>query len=206
MKLKAFALALMLLAPAQAAEPIQAVEIYSQQELLSLLRSNTHLQRVRNDECQLVDDIEARASVLKVPAYQMLWADMLLYGVCTPRNVELGWRYLHKAADQGLADAIEQIGRYHMQGKFVVTDEPYGLRMLHIAASLGHQRALLAIAEYYGQGYGSAWDYSDVYQWLHEAVFAHEPDRQQAEQLKVKLAQQLPPSVRERTRRSVLIR
>ncbi|WP_298442079.1 flagellar protein MotX [uncultured Ferrimonas sp.] len=206
MKLKFLAVAMMLLAPAQAAEPLKAVDIYSQDALLTMLRNNTHLDRVQRDDCQLLQDIEARASVLKVPAYQMLWADMQLYGVCTPKDVEQGWRYLQLAAGQGLADAIEQIGRYHMQGKFVVTDQAYGLRMLHMAASLGHQGALLAVADYYGQGFGSAWDYSDVYQWLHEAVFANEPDRVKAERLKYKLAQQLPPSVREKTRRSVLMR
>ncbi|WP_028115773.1 tetratricopeptide repeat protein [Ferrimonas senticii] len=195
-----------LLAPVTQAAPIQAVDIYPQDLLLQMLRDNTHLKRVRADDCQLLQDIEARAAVLKVPAYQMLWADMLLYGVCTNKDVEQGWLYLNRAAEQGLADAIEQIGRYHLQGKFVVTDEAYGLRMLHTAASLGHQRALLAVADYYGQGRGSALDYPAVYQWLHQAKFANDAERARAERLKNQLALQLPPSLREQTRRSVLMR
>ncbi|QIZ78656.1 tetratricopeptide repeat protein [Ferrimonas lipolytica] len=206
MNLKLLVAALLLSTSTQAAESLKAVDIYSQESLLTMLRNNTHLQQVRRDECQLLQDIEARASVLKVPAYQMLWADMQLYGVCTPKNVEQGWEFLQMAAGQGLSDAIEQIGRYHMEGRFVVTDQAYGLRMLHIAASMGHQRALLSVADYYGQGYGSAWDYSDVYQWLHHAVFSDEPQRRQAQALMSKLAQQLPPSVRKQTRRSVLRR
>ncbi len=190
----------MLLGIANAMASMKAVELYTQEELLEMFPTNAHLKRVQQDDCQLLQDIEARASVLKIPAYQMLWADMQLFGICTKVNVPRGWDFLHQAADQGLPDAIEQIGRYHMQGRFVIADEAYGLRMLHLAASLGHQRALLAVAEYYSQGIGSAWDYPDVYQWLHQAKFARASERNKAEQLKLKLAQQLPPSVRERTR------
>ncbi|WP_345332082.1 flagellar protein MotX [Ferrimonas pelagia] len=186
------------------AQEIRAVELYSQEALLQMLRSNQHLARVREDDCQLVQDIEARASVLKVPAYQMLWADMLLYGVCTDKQVELGFEYLRIAAEQGLPDALEQLGRYYIQGRFVVVDEPYGLHLLHLAASMGHQRALLALAGHYVAGKGSPRDYPQVYQWLHEAEFQQDSDRQQAQQFKQQLAMHLPPSVREQTRRSVL--
>ena len=42
----------------------EAVDIYSDQQLISLIRSNQYLQRVKADDCQLVQDIEARAEVL----------------------------------------------------------------------------------------------------------------------------------------------
>ncbi|WP_067663919.1 tetratricopeptide repeat protein [Ferrimonas marina] len=190
--------------PLQAAEPLEAVELYTQDQLLTMLRSNSHLAQVRRDDCQLVEDIEARAKVLKVPAYQMLWADMLLYGVCVERDVDLGFDFLYQSARQGLPDALEQLGRYHIEGRFVVVDEPHGLRLLYQAASLGHERALLSLAAHYAQGKGSPRDYPQVYLWLHETVYDRAEQRQQAQEYKDQLAQRLPPSVREHTRRTAL--
>ncbi|MBY5992303.1 tetratricopeptide repeat protein [Ferrimonas balearica] len=196
--------AVMLLAPSALAQDIRAVELYSQDDLLAMIRANTHLIRVKRDECQLVQDIQARADVLKQPAYQMLWADMHLYGVCVRKSTELGFQYLNEAAEQGLPDALEQLGRYYLEGRFVVSDEARGLRLTQVAASLGHHRALLTLAEHYAQGQGSPLDYPEVYRWLHQAVFETEAERRQAQRLKEQLALQLPPSVREQAHRAAL--
>ena len=58
-------------------DEIRAVQLYSQDALIKMINENTHLDQVVADRCQLVQDIEARAEVLKVPAYQFLWGDML---------------------------------------------------------------------------------------------------------------------------------
>ena len=63
-------------------EELRAVQLYSQDALIDMINANTHLDKVVADRCQLVQDIEARANVLKVPAYQFLWGDMLAWGVC----------------------------------------------------------------------------------------------------------------------------
>ena len=39
------------------------------------------------DECQLVQDIEARAVKVAMPSYQFLWGDMLAYGVCVKKDI-----------------------------------------------------------------------------------------------------------------------
>ena len=49
-----------ILASANAAE-LKAVQIYSDNQLLELIKENKHLSQVVLDECQLVQDIEARA-------------------------------------------------------------------------------------------------------------------------------------------------
>ena len=72
-----------------AAEELKAVQLYSQDELLRLIHRNEHLSRVVLDDCQLVQDIEARAQTLKIPAYQFLWGDMLAWGVCVDAEPEL---------------------------------------------------------------------------------------------------------------------
>lgn len=70
--------------PAKTQE-VAVVQLYTQDELLDLIKQNTHLQRVQKDECQLVSDIQARADVMKVPAYQFLYGDMLAFGVCVKK-------------------------------------------------------------------------------------------------------------------------
>ncbi|MBU2279446.1 MAG: flagellar protein MotX, partial [Gammaproteobacteria bacterium] len=50
-------------------QDLQVVQLYTQDELLALIRQNAHLQRVKADDCQLVKDIEARADIMKLPSY-----------------------------------------------------------------------------------------------------------------------------------------
>ncbi|MGL5555836.1 MAG: sel1 repeat family protein, partial [Aeromonas veronii] len=69
-----------------AAGELQAVPLYRQDELLNWIEQGHHLTQVKQDRCQLTQDIEARASVMKIPAYQFLWGDMLAWGVCTKSN------------------------------------------------------------------------------------------------------------------------
>ena len=47
---------------------LQAVPLYRQDELLNWIEQGRHLTRVKQDRCQLTQDIEARASVMKLPA------------------------------------------------------------------------------------------------------------------------------------------
>ena len=72
------------------AAELTAVQIYSDNVLLDLIKENKHLSQVVIDDCQLVQDIEARAVKSKMPSYQFLWGDMLAYGACVKKNVPLG--------------------------------------------------------------------------------------------------------------------
>ena len=105
-----------------AAQELEAVQLYSQDELLGLIKTNSHLRRVKADDCQLVNDIEARADIMHLPAYQFLYGDMLAYAVCVPRNVERGWDLMMQAAEQCLPEGLEQVGRYYHIGRFVQPD------------------------------------------------------------------------------------
>jgi len=53
-----------------------AVPLYTESELIALINKNVHLQRVKADDCQLVQDIEARANKMALPSYQFLYGDM----------------------------------------------------------------------------------------------------------------------------------
>jgi hypothetical protein len=151
-------------------QQLEAVQIYSQDELIKLINDNKHLERVVADRCQLVQDIEARAEVLMVPAYQFLWGDMLAWGVCVDAEPERGIYYMREAASQGLAAALEQLGRYHASGKLVQEDKKRAVIYLREASALGNLRAQLQLAELFIDGYGSPYDFEDLYHWLYNAI------------------------------------
>jgi TPR repeat protein len=154
----------------RAAEPIKAVELYTQDQLLTLIGKNEHLTQVVLDRCQSVQDIEARAQTLKIPAFQFLWGDMLAWGVCVDAEPVRGIRFMNDAADQGLAPALEQLGRYYSQGKLVQQDKPRAVVYLREAAALGNLKAQIQLAELFIEGFGSPYDYEDAYHWLYNAI------------------------------------
>lgn len=158
--------------PVQAAEPIQAVQLYSQDELIRMINRNEHLDRVVLDRCQLVQDIEARAETLNIPAYQFLWGDMLAWGVCVDAEPERGISFMHEAAEQGLPAAHEQLGRYFANGTLVQEDKKRAVVYLREASAMGNLKAQIQLAELFIDGFGSPYDYQDAYHWLYNAITA----------------------------------
>lgn len=151
-------------------QELEAVQVYSQDELIRLINSNQHLARVKADRCQIVEDIEARADIMEVPAYQFLWGDMLAWGVCVDKNPLQGIYYMREAANQGLVAALEQLGRYHLEGTFLQQDNKRAVMYLREAAALGNLPAQLQLAELFIDGYGSPYDFEDLYHWLYNAI------------------------------------
>lgn len=171
---------------------LQAVPLYRQDELLNWIEQGRHLQQVKQDRCQLTQDIEVRAEVMKVPAYQFLWGDMLAWGVCIKPNAELGVKFMWDAANQGLAPALEQLGRYYWKGTLVQKDLLKAETLMREAASLGFQRAQVEWVEMLLQGLGSPLDYEEAYHWLHSAVIGDKAQHQKATSLLNRLGNRMP--------------
>jgi len=178
-----------------AAQEMQAVELYSQDELLKLIRNNQHLARVKADDCQLVRDIEARAEIMKLPSYQFLFGDMLAYGVCVPRDVERGWDMMMQAAEQGLPEGLEQVGRYYHIGRFVQKDVSRAIIFLREASTVGNLNAKIRLAEILIAGQGSPTDFEQSYRWLHHAITADPVIHAKLNTLKQQLAKKMPARV-----------
>ncbi len=155
-----------------AADEIKAVQLYSQDELLRLINKNEHLTQVVLDNCQLVQDIRARAETLKIPSYQFLWGDMLAWGVCVESDPERGVHFMNLSAEQGLAEGLEQLGRYYASGKLVQQDKERAVVLLREASVLGNLKAQIQLAELFIDGYGSPYDFEDAYHWLYNAITA----------------------------------
>lgn len=182
-------------------DDLQVVQLYSQDELLALIRQNLHLKRVKDDDCQLVKDIEARADIMKLPSYQFLYGDMLAYGVCVPVNVERGWDLMEAAAKQALPEALEQLGRYYQQGKFVQKDLSKAQDYLQEAGAMGNLNAQIRLAELLLSGTGSPVDYETVYRWLHHSVTADKNMHQRIQTALQKLAGRMPEPVLQRAKK-----
>ncbi len=174
---------------------LQAVPLYRQDELLNWIEQGRHLKQVKQDRCQLTQDIEARASVMRIPAYQFLWGDMLAWGVCTKSNAELGVQYMWEAANQGLAPALEQLGRYYWKGTLVQKDLVRAETLMREAASQGFLRARIEWVEMLLQGMGSPLDYEDAYRWLHGSVIGDKALHQKAASLLKQLGNRMPANV-----------
>jgi len=181
--------------PAANGQTLQAVQIYTDNQLLDLIKENKHLSQVVLDQCQLVQDIEARASKSKMPSYQFLWGDMLAYGVCVKTDLSLGLYYMEQAADQGLSEAIEQLGRYHHIGKFMQPDISKAIIYLKEAASLKNLKAQIRLAQMYNQGHGSPLDYPELYSQLHRSVTNDKKKHKQISNLLSKLAEKMPERI-----------
>ncbi|MGJ8691109.1 MAG: tetratricopeptide repeat protein [Thalassotalea sp.] len=183
------------------AERLQAVQIYSDNVLLELIKENKHLSQVVIDECQLVQDIEARALKMKMPSYLFLWGDMLAYGVCIKKDVSLGLHYMRAAADQGLPEALEQLGRYYHIGKFMQVDIDKAVIYLKEAAILKSLKAQLRLADIYNQGQGSPLDFPELYSLLHQAVTDDKKTHQQIAMSLARLADKMPEHVIEKAKK-----
>lgn len=178
------------------------IEVYSQEELLTLINQNQHLHRIADiDECQLVKDIEARAKSVKLPAYQYVWGDMLISGTCTKKNIELGFEYLSKALDQGMPQAMRKVASFYLSGRYVQRDPEYAAQLIHTAAGLGDIDAQIAWVELLVKGEGSPVDYEEAYSWLHHAVIADDKSFLHAKRLLAQLADRMPENIVKRAKR-----
>jgi len=177
-------------------DELPVIEIYTQEELIALINDDKHLHRVADiDECQLVKDIELRARVVMIPAYQYLWGDMLLTGTCTKKDAELGIEYLWKAAQQGLPAALEHLARYYAKGHYVQRDTQQAAIFMHEAAAQGYLKAQIGWVDMLVRGLGSPLDYEEAYSWLHHSVIVDDKQHKQAASLLARLSQRMPPNI-----------
>ena len=200
LRLSLIPLSLFIATNSLATESPAAVPLYTESGLIALINKNTHLARVKADDCQLVQDIEARANKMALPSYQFLYGDMLAYNVCVDRNVELGVYYMRKAAEQGLAAALEQLGRYYDTGRLVQQDKAMAITYLREASSQGNLKAQLRLVKLFNDGYGSPRDFEDAYRWLFNSMVADKATHRKIERALTKLAQKMPDSVVARAR------
>ncbi|WP_407081945.1 flagellar protein MotX [Photobacterium leiognathi] len=172
-----------------------AVPVYTDDELIKLFATNQHLQKVKADDCQLVQDIKARAERVESPSYQFLYGDMLAWGVCVPKDIEQGLYYMREAAQQGSPVALEQLGRYYSRGILLQQDRERAIPYLREAAALGNIKARLQLAELLVSDHGSPLDYEDAYRWLYQTTTDNQSLYRQLKNLRHRLEQRMPENI-----------
>ena len=178
-----------------------AVPIYTEDQLSVWFTTNQHLRQVKADDCQLVQDIQARAQQTESPTYQFLYGDMLAWGVCVPKDVEQGVYYMRAAAQQGVPVALEQLGRYYAQGVILQQDKQRAIPYLREAAALGNIRARIQLAQLLIADNGSPLDFEDAYRWLYQTVTTDKYQHQQLRRLRYQLEQRMPANIIARAKR-----
>ncbi|GLT19639.1 sodium-type flagellar protein MotX [Vibrio zhanjiangensis] len=171
------------------------IPIYTEAELIKLINENKHLEQVKADNCQIVEDIVARATRISLPSYEFLYGDMLAWGVCVEQDVELGLYYIENAAHQGLPAALEQLGRYYSRGTLVQQDKERAIPYLREAAAMGNLKARIHLAELLLRDYGSPLDYEDAYRWLYTSVTADQRIHKRIAILRQGLEQRMPQNI-----------
>ena len=173
----------------------EPIPIYTEAELIKLINENKHLEQVKADSCQLVEDIVARATRISLPSYEFLYGDMLAWGVCVEQDVELGLYYMENAAHQGLPAALEQLGRYYSRGTLVQQDKERAIPYLREAAAMGNLNARIHLAELLLRDYGSPLDYEDAYRWLYNSVTADQRTHKRISILRQGLERRMPQNI-----------
>lgn len=201
MKLRTLVISLLLASAGARADVGSALPVYEESQLIRLFESNTHLKKVKQDDCQLLQDIEARAQRVESPSYQFLYGDMLAWGVCVDKDVELGVYYMKMAAQQGLPAALEQLGRYYAAGTLVQQDKDRAIPYLREAASLGHTNARILLAELLVGDYGSPLDYEDAYRWLYHTITDDKSKHRRIAALRRALEHRMPQNIIARAKR-----
>jgi len=180
------------LSPMVNGKSVQVVQIYTDNQLLDLIKENKHLSQVVLDDCQLTQDIEARAVKAKIPSYQFLWGDMLAYGVCIKKDVPLGLYYMRLAAEQGLPEGLEQLGRYYHIGKFMQVDIEQAIVFLTAAANSNNLAAQMRLADIYQQGHGSPLNYPMLYSQLHHSITDNQTTHKKITKILEALSKKMP--------------
>ncbi|MBU2895296.1 flagellar protein MotX [Vibrio hepatarius] len=171
------------------------IPIYTEAELIKLINENKHLEQIKADNCQIVEDIVARATRISLPSYEFLYGDMLAWGVCVEQDVELGLYYIENAAHQGLPAALEQLGRYYSRGTLVQQDKERAIPYLREAAAMGNLKARIHLAELLLRDYGSPLDYEDAYRWLYVSVTADQRIHKRIFILRQGLERRMPQNI-----------
>ncbi len=200
MYIKILLVALFIMSQHAYSESYEALEIYSQDGLNKLIYKNKHLQKVKADDCQLVEDIKAHAIKANEPSFAYLWGDMLAWGVCVESDPDLGLFYIKKSAKQGLLPALEQLGRYHERGILVEKNLGKAIIYYREAALQGYVKAQMSYIEMLLQGHGSPLDYEDAYLLLFNRVMKDKKQHKKAEILLNKLAEKMPNYAVERAK------
>lgn len=172
------------------------VNVYTVDELNTYVENNIHFKIIRDrDKCQFTPDIEDRARIVGMPAFEYVWADMLISGVCVKQDVELGLDYLAKAVDHAYPPAMIKMSDFYERGHLLPRDRKQAVALMRAAASLGSRTARLAWADMLVRGLGAPAYYEEAYSWLYHSIYFNDYEKVKSDYLQTQMQKMMPANV-----------
>lgn len=176
-------------------EETAVAAMYSTDQMNDMINKSTHLDVIsRVDGCQFTPDIEDRARIVHIPAFEFAWADMLINGVCVKKDVKLGLDYLNRSAEHAYAPAYERLSNYYEKGFIVGQDIEKSEIYMKVSAQLGSVNGRLGWAEMLIRGLGTPKDYEMAYSWLYHTTVVDEYISLKKDYLQNQLKKLMPPN------------
>ena len=104
------------------------------------------------------------------PAAQFCRAFCYLGGWGVRQNQTEAVRWMRKAAEQGFADAQDQLGLLYVQGQGVPKDMTEAIKWIRLAAEQGHTEAQGRLGACYAAGDGVRQDMAEAIRWTRKAA------------------------------------
>lgn len=177
------------------------VNVYSVDEMNTYVESGVHFRIIRDrDKCQFTPDIENRARIVGMPAFEYVWAEMLLTGVCVKQDIELGLDYLAKSVDHAYPPAMIKTASFHERGHLLPKDRKKAVSLMRAAAALGSKGARLAWADMLVRGLGAPAYYEEAYSWLYHSIYVNDYEKIKSDYLQKEMQKLMPANVIARAR------
>lgn len=172
------------------------VSMYTNAQMDNLISENKHLIVIeQKDKCQFTPDIEARARVVGVAAFEFAWADMLITGTCVQKDEKLGLDFFNRSLEHGYAKAYERMALYYEKGQYVREDLVKSENYMRVAASLGSSSGRLQWVDMLVRGFGSSSMYEQAYSWLYHTSFNDSYLKAKSDYLIRELSKKMPPNI-----------
>lgn len=180
-------------------EDVQLVHVYTVDELNAMTEAGNHLEIIGVDnQCQFAPDIEKRAKKSVASAYQYVYGDMLINGVCYNRDVQSGIYYINAAAKKAYPAAMVKMSFYYEIGRYVIEDKVKAVSYMHEAAMMGFVPARIEWVGMLLRDLGTTKDYKEAYGWLHSVVPSTESQYLTTKTYLERLSQRMPKNIIEK--------
>ena len=173
-----------------------SINVYTVDELNTYVESGVYTKIIHDrDKCQFTPDIEDRARIVGMPAFEFVWGDMLITGLCVKQDVELGLDYLQKAVDHAYAPAFIRMADYYERGYLVPQNKPKAISLMRAAAVMGSRTARLQWADMLVRGLGAPIYYEEAYSWLYHSLYFNEYEKVKSKYLQEEMRKMMPPNI-----------
>lgn len=173
-----------------------SARVYTVDELNTYVDNGLYVQIIRDrDHCQFTPDIEDRARIVGMPAFEFVWADMLINGYCVQQDIELGIDYLQRSVNHAYPPAMIHAAQYYESGRLLPRDKGKAVSLMRAAAALGSREARMEWVDMLVRGLGAPSYYEEAYSWLYHSIFFKEYEKAKSEYLLAAMRKLMPANI-----------